>query len=80
MSHVFDLVILPGDKDQFAPLVAPSDITGTINNLRIGFVQRILYEAFRRFLRIVVIAQRHGGSPDTDFSRLTVGCRFILVI
>ena len=68
VAHMLDLIIPSGHKHKLSMFIVPAHVPGSVNNLRISCIQGILDKGLRRFFRIIVIAQCHGGPPDADFS------------
>ena len=70
VPHVFNLIIFTGHKDQFSFCISFSNITCTVNQLRIIRIQGILDKCFFRLFLISIISMSKTGSPNTDFSFL----------
>ena len=77
---MLDLKILAGDEYQIAVLVKAADISGPVDELRPGFVQRILYKGGGCPLRIVDVAQRNRRSANADFSLFAGGGQGVVVL
>ena len=65
---MFDLGIFSCTENDLAVTVVAADIAGTVDQLRIFGLQRILYEGFAGLCRVVVIAKGQRTATDTDFA------------
>ncbi len=65
---MLNLEILAGGKIQFSVSAILSQVPRPVDRLRIPGIQRVLHKGFRRFFRIVIIAQPQTGTLYADFA------------